>query len=140
MSDSLISKPFNEGAPLDPNALNDLRTDLLNTYAKANSLFSNTVNGQTQQYKYLYNCGEIPVDVQTVDTPVPVLLDLGSGFEVSPQPIVTASIRMTSAPTKGQNTNVYVTSSGGQNFQLQVVSNVKKTVYVQWIAIQKLPA
>ena len=140
MSDSLISKPFNEGAPLDPNALNDLRTDLLNTYAKANSLFSNTVNGQTQQYKYLYNCGEIPVDIQTVDTPIPVLLDLGSGFEVSPAPIVTASIRMTSAPTKGQNTNVYVTSSGGQNFQLQVVSNVKKTVYVQWIAIQKLPA
>jgi len=139
MADSLISKPFNEGAPLDPNALNDLRTDLLNTYAKANTLFNNTENGQTKQYKYIYNCGEIPLVIEETGVAVPVDLDLGNGFESEPQPIVTATIRMTSAPSKGQATNVYVTSSNGQNFKLQVVSNVKKTVYIQWTAIQKIP-
>jgi len=141
MSDSLISKPFNEGAPLDPNALNDLRTDLVNTYAKAsNALYNNNVNGQTESYKYLFNCGEIPLVITEVGTPIPVNLDLGNGFEASPQPVVTATIRMTSAPSKDQDTNVYVTSSGGTNFQIYVVSNVKKTVYIQWTAIQKISA
>jgi hypothetical protein len=140
MADSLISKPFNEGAPLDPNALNDLRTDLLNTYAKANALYNDTKNGQTQAYRYIFNCGEIPLAIDQVSTPIPVALDLGTGFEASPTPIITATIRMTSAPSKDQNTSVYLTSSGGANQQLWVVSNVKKTVYIQWTAIQKLPA
>ena len=41
----LLSKTFNEGAPLDPNQLNDLRTDIVNTYNATNVLYNDTVDG-----------------------------------------------------------------------------------------------
>ena len=139
MADALISKPFNEGAPLDPNALNDLRSDLLNTYKKANTLYNENQNGQTQSYKYLFNCGEIRIDVTKVSVPFSVPLELGSGFESTPSPVITTSVRMTSAPKEGQQTNVYVTSQGGANYQLHVISNKLITAFVQWTAVQKIP-
>ena len=139
MADSLISKPFSEGAPLDPNALNDLRTDLLNTYIKANSLYNDTKGGQTQSYKYLFNCGQLDVAVAK-GLSSPIALDLGTGFEANPAPIVTASVGGNAAPGKDQTTTVYVVSNNGGNYQLYVQSNVAKTVTLYWTAIQKLPA
>ena len=40
-ANSIKSVPFNEGAPLDPNALNQLREDILTTYTTSNNLFNN---------------------------------------------------------------------------------------------------
>lgn len=132
----LVSKPFSEGAPLDPNALNDLRTDLVNTYAKANVLFNNTQNGQTQSYKYIFNCGTETFDDLEVNTPKDIPLDLGTGFETTPAPKVVATVR--TSLKKGENVITYVTSSSGANWKLWVVSNVKKKINVDWIAIQKV--
>lgn len=136
MADSLISKPFSEGAPLDPNALNDLRTDLVNTYAKANVLYNNTENGKTQSYKYIFNCGSESFTDLEVNTPKDIPLDLGTGFETSPAPKVTATVR--TSLKKGESVITYVTSSNGANWKLWVLSNVKKNINVDWIAIQKV--
>jgi hypothetical protein len=138
MADSLISKPFSEGAPLDPNALNDLRADLVNTYAKANVLYNSTESGQTKSYKYIFNCGTESFEDLEVNTPKSIPLDLGTGFDASPAPKVVATIR--TSLKKGETVSTYVTSSNGGNWQLWVTSNVKKKINVDWIAIQKLPA
>lgn len=142
MAETLISKSFNEGAPLDPNALNDLRADVVNAYAKAsNALYNNNINGQTQNYRFLFNCGEAVVSALQASTPVAIPIDLGNGFEVSPAPIITATVKLTSAPAKGQQINAYVVTSGSNNPQLYVISNVATGSFsVYWTAIQKLPA
>ena len=139
MPESILSKPFSEGAPLDPNALNDLRTDLLNTYAAANALFNDTKGGQTQSYKYIFNCGQFDTRVEKgLSNPIP--LDLGTGFEATPAPIVTATVGGTSAPGKDQTTTVYVVSNNGGSYQLYVQSNVAKTITIYWTAVQKITA
>lgn len=138
MADSLISKPFSEGAPLDPNALNDLRSDLINTYQKTNVLYNNTENGKNVAYKFIFNSGTEEIDVTELNTPQDVPLDLGVGFSTVSVPQVTATVRTQIA--KGQSIQVFVTSSNGANWRVGVVSNVKKKVKIDWIAVQKVPA
>jgi hypothetical protein len=138
MADSLISKPFSEGAPLDPNALNDLRSDLINTYTKTNVLYNSTESGKNTAYKFVFNSGSEEIDVTELNVPQEIPLDLGTGFSTAAVPQVTATVRTQIA--KGQSIQSYVTSSNGANWRVGVISNVKKKVKIDWIAVQKLPA
>ena len=139
MPESILSKPFSEGAPLDPNALNDLRTDILNTYKTTNSLYSQTVSGQNQNYKFYFNCGSIgPVSISKGKNQ-PITVDVGNGFEVTQPIIVTATIGYASgAPADGDIITPVIISNNGQSHQLYIVSNVSKSVTVFWTAIQKI--
>ena len=140
---TLISKNFNEGAPLDPNALNDLRTDIVTAFTTANAGLTNTTaNGQTKTYTYNYDSGEIPFQLPVGSSAPagPIPLDLGASFASSPTPIVTASAKLQSAPASGEYINVSIVSSGGTTFNFYVTSNIRvsKTISINWIAIQKI--
>ena len=142
MADKLISKPFNEGAPLDPNELNNLRTDLLNTYNTANTLYNDVVNGQSQSYKYIFNCGRVQVTDVKKGKKVSAAIDLGNGFDTNqPHPHVTATI--VSSLLDSDIMTVHLTSDSGAftGWKVWINSNADRaSVWVDWTAIQKVSA
>lgn len=141
MADSLISKVFNEGAPLDPNELNNLRTDIINTYAKANVLYNSTVNGQTQAYKNIFNSGRATITGIKAGVNAYTDIDLGNGFDTNqPHPVVVATV--SSALATGESITTWVTSASGgfTGWKIYILSNKARTsLTVDWMAIQKVP-
>lgn len=137
MTDSLLSRTFDEGAPLDPTQLNNLRQDLVNVMTTANTALSNqTVNGQTTTYKYVYDCGQISLNLVKGSTPAKNI-PLSSEFvSTGTLPMIVASISTTLASSDVITLYSHVTSA--TNGQIGAVSNVNTTVNVNWIAIQKV--
>lgn len=138
MADSIYSKPFDEGAPLDPNSLNLLRTDILNTMALANSAYNQYKSGQNQSYKFIFDCGSFPLQT-SIGRSALIPIPLGQQFEVGASIIVNASIGYASgAPETKEYTIPYISYSNSSNPQLYVVSTHAKSVIVFWTAVQKV--
>ena len=143
MADKLVSKPFNEGAPLDPNELNNLRTDLLNTYnAASTALYNDTVAGQSQSYKFIFNCGRVQVTDVKKGKRVPASIDLGNGFDTAQyHPHVTASIVSNLSDSDVLTVSLTSDTGGFTGWKIWITSNTDKaSVWVDWIAVQKVPA
>jgi len=74
----LIPVTFNEGEPLDPKKLNDLRLNITNTYQTAAALQNATSSGNQT---LLMDAGTLPaVKIGTANTQVPVPLPVHAKF------------------------------------------------------------
>jgi hypothetical protein len=137
----LLSKTFNEGAPLDPNQLNDLRTDIVNTYNATNVLYNDTKDGQTESYRFVFNCGSVTFSGHKKDTPKDLPLELGNGFAPGTPgvgdtyPRVTATVR--TSLSSADNAIVYVTGVSSTP-KIWIKANTTKDISVDWIAVQKV--
>ena len=150
MAGNLISTPFYEGAPLDPNKLNDLLTDVKTTYGEA-ALANKTINGMSESFTVVYDCGRESTALPTAGKPSYVDISLNnSAFNtsiVSTHPIVvTATISTSvdalySSKTPISASGLVKTAGGGTKFSVGAVCNVPmQKVNIDWIAVQKIPS
>ena len=133
---------FNEGEPLDPNKLNKLQENIVNTYATANNLFNSTLDGQTSSFKAITNAGTIECSGVSKGTTKSFSLDLGTGFSN----ISTNPPRIVVSLSGGLGTGDSVTLSvagaatASPNVWVSNVNSSKSTFNVTWIAVQMIQA
>jgi len=104
----LISVVFNEGEPLDPKKLNDLRLNITNTYATASSLQNSTSSG-TQTI--LMDTGQTPSVTVTVGKIGTVALPINAKFGST---IPTFVVSLGSTLAAGDSVSVGVTNTSTQ--------------------------
>jgi hypothetical protein len=132
-TNSIKSVPFNEGAPLDPNALNQLREDIITTYTTSNNLFNNTIGDQSNPKVLTGNANTVSLTLtngeSTTGTPIFVGTTLSN-------PIVVVSAA-TLVP-KSEQLTLWVVSSGSNHTVYGRSSNPKsnKTYTINWIALE----
>lgn len=135
------SKVFNEGAPLDPSQLNNMVSDIINIYNDTNVLYNTTEDGQTETYKFIFNCGSVTFSGHKKDTPKDMPLELGNGFAPGTPgvgdtfPRVTATVRTNLS--SADNVIVYVTGVSSTP-KIWIKSNTTKDISVDWIAVQRV--
>ena len=135
------SKVFNEGAPLDPSQLNNMVSDITNIYNDTNVLYNTTEDGQTETYKFIFNCGSVTFSGHKKDTPKDMPLELGNGFAPGTPgvgdtfPRVTATVRTNLS--SADNVIVYVTGVSSTP-KIWIKSNTTKDISVDWIAVQRV--
>lgn len=145
MAGQPITTPFYEGAPLDPSKLNDLRTDIINTYGDI-VLTNKTVNGFSESLIIIYDCGRVNIPKLTAaNKPEYVSITFqNSSFktdDIGTYPIiVTATVSTDFTPAVSVSSLVKY-SGDKKGFQVGAVASgaMKESVTIDWIAIQKIP-
>ena len=142
---NLVSKPFYEGAPLDPNKLNDLLTDITTTFGSA-QLANQTLDGFSKQFKIIYDCGRVSIPNLTIANKAEYA-DIefeNTAFDagiVGVNPIiVTATVSTNFIPNKVTVSSLVKYTSGKTKFQVGAVATGPiSNITIDWIAIQKIP-
>lgn len=129
---------FNEGEPLDPNKLNKLQENIVNTYATANNLFNSTLDGQTSSFKAVTNAGIVECTGVSKGTTKSFDIDLGTGFSnasTNPPRIV---VSLSGGLGTGDSVTLSVAGAATSSPKLWVsnVNSAKSTFNVTWIAVQ----
>jgi hypothetical protein len=129
---------FNEGEPLDPNKLNKLQENIVNTYATANNLFNSTLDGQTSSFKAITNAGTIECTGVSKGTTKSFDIDLGTGFaniSANPPRIV---VSLSGGLATGESVTLSVAGAATASPKLWVsnVNSSKNTFNVTFIAVQ----
>lgn len=141
---NLVSKPFYEGAPLDPNKLNDLLTDITTTFANA-QLANQTLDGFSKQFKIIYDCGRVSIpNIAAANKPQYADIEFeNTAFDTSivglNPIIVTATVSTNFVP--GVTVSSLVKYAYNKTkFQVgAVASGAVSNITIDWIAIQKIP-
>lgn len=120
---------FNEGAPLDPKALNDLQTSVTTAYTQS----MNVVNSSGGiQYVPTIDCGSLEVDVTTANTPGKSSFTLNENFTDPSKIRVSATI----VNGLGKDEQVTVSVAGlSSGPTVWVNSNKVRKYTVHWTAI-----
>ena len=142
----LIAKPFYEGAPLDPNKLNDILTDISTTYGET-ALANKTINGFTESLYIVYDCGRVSIPQITKANEPKYSSQItfeNSSFDtsiVATSPIIISATVSTDFTPKVAVNALVKYSNGKQNFQVGAVASgpMSETVTIDWISIQKIP-
>jgi hypothetical protein len=132
-ANSIKSVPFNEGAPLDPNALNQLREDILTTYTTSNLLYNNTVGDQSNPKVLTGNVGTAKLVLTNGANTAGVPILIGTTLV---NPIVVVSIA--SPVPSGEQVTLWVTGNGQDYTVYGQSSNTKsnRTYTINWAAFQ----
>ena len=133
-ANSIKSVPFNEGAPLDPNALNQLREDILTTYTTSNNLFNNTIGDQSNPKVLTGNVGTVTLNLTSGSNTSGVSIPVGTTLV---NPVVVASLG--SSVPAGEQLTIWIGKSGAEHRVYGRSSNSKttKTEYtLNWIALE----
>lgn len=139
MADTLKSVIFQEGAPLDPNQLNDLSGNITTTF-QASSLLNTTVTGiQGKLSIPLINSGSFTITGMKAGVNSTLPFSIGTQFTTSA--IVTATLTSTTHYA-GEQMTVLLSAVGNNNDVLvSVVSDSKSRtqVSIRWTAIEMKP-
>lgn len=120
---------FNEGAPLDPKALNDLQTSVTTAYTQS----MNVVNSSGgAQYVPIIDCGSVVVDVTTANTPAKTAFTLNEAFTDPSKIRVTATVNNGLSKDEQVTVSVAGLASGPT---VWVNSNKVRKYTVHWTAI-----
>lgn len=125
---------FNEGAPLDPKALNDLQTNATIAYTQSNNLV-NSSNGS--QYTTIMDCGIVQIKTTTPGVAVSADVDM-SAFSDPSLVRITANVASGFAPAKNETVSIMIQKDSKPKIWL--TSTVNHTYTVNWIAVQKKSA
>jgi len=133
---AIKSTPFNEGAPLDPAGLNNLRDDIVTTYTQSNNFISNsTINGQSQAQIFVGICGTVDLQFSSGKAG-------GKAIPVSAltNPYITTTI--VSTTRLDEQITLYLMQSGTGYNLYGISSNAKSNalITVNWIAGQMKPS
>jgi hypothetical protein len=133
---------FNEGEPLDPNKLNKLQENIVNTYATANNLFNSTLDGQTSSFKAITSAGTVACTGVSKGTTKSFDLDLGTGFSnvSSNPPRIVVSLAGGLATGDSVTLSVAGAATASPKLWVSNVNSSKSTFNVTFIAVQMSPA
>jgi hypothetical protein len=133
---------FNEGEPLDPNKLNKLQENIVNTYATANNLFNSTLDGQTSSFKAITSAGTVTCTGVSKGTTKSFDLDLGTGFSnvSSNPPRIVVSLAGGLATGDSVTLSVAGAATASPKLWVSNVNSSKSTFNVTFIAVQMSPA
>jgi hypothetical protein len=133
---------FNEGEPLDPNKLNKLQENIVNTYANANNLFNSTQDGQTSSFKPITNAGTVECTGVSKGTAKSFDLDLGTGFSnvSSNPPRIVVSLAGGLGTGDSVTLSVAGAATASPKLWISNANSAKSTFNVTWIAVQMSPA
>ena len=133
---------FNEGEPLDPNKLNKLQENIVNTYATANNLFNSTLDGQTSSFKAITNAGTVECTGVSKGTTKSFDIDLGTGFSNSSTNPPRIVVSLSGGLGTGDSVTLSVAGAATSSPKLWIsnANSAKSTFNVTWIAVQMVQA
>ena len=132
---------FNEGEPLDPQKLNDLNSNIKESFDTSDDLYSSTVDNITKSFKSVIYAGNIEAKDLSPNTPKPFQIDLGQGFDSTLPVYITATPRGIVRSNENINITIY---RGGSNTEdttraqmyVQTNSKDRRSITIDWIAVQ----
>jgi len=139
MADTLKSVIFQEGAPLDPNQLNDLSGNITTTF-QASSLLNTTVTGiQGKLSIPLINSGRFTITGMKAGVNSTQTFSIGTQF--STNAIVTATPVSTTHYAGEQMTVLLKVVGNNNDVLVSVVSDSKSRtqISIQWTAVEMKP-
>ena len=138
MTGTWKSVTFNEGAPFDPNDLNQLQTNLTDVFTTSRSLLNATKDASGQNRVALVDQGEITLTLKGT-TPVKDTVTFTSSFVSGQETGFTASIGQAITTAIGVVSVSAVLNTTGTGGTIYAVSNNSKatgTLKINWMAAQ----
>ena len=129
MADQLRAVEFNEGEPLDPNKLNDLKHNIIITYEEA------VKNNSDTGYKTLLDSGYVDITIKK-DTGTATSQEISLG--TLPNPSIIASIG--SVLAVGTFATLSIQDAGGRpkiRVSISPVSKSDRTLRVNYLLVSK---
>lgn len=126
---------FNEGEPLDPQKLNDLSTNIKESFDVSDNLYNNTINNITESFKAIVYAGSVEARDLSPNTPKPFEINLGQGFEEGEPIYITATPRGIVRANENINITIY-RGSDTPKIYVQTNNKERRSITIDWIAVQ----